>query len=197
MMQFEHWFPTVIGFEMVDFDLEFLTDYAYRLRNESQGRVLSNRDGWQSNDLNHSDPELQEFRTFLFNCINEYPLGNNWQRSHTLGIDNFWININPRGGFNTDHVHPYSIISGVYYVKTPMNSGRIFFQNPCREQLDGFWHTVRMGTPDDPVLNRSIQYQPEAGKIILFPSWIRHWVGQNESDEDRISISFNTKLISH
>jgi hypothetical protein len=34
-------------------------------------------------------------------------------------------------------------------------------------------------------------YAPVVGRCYLFPSWIPHYVGQNEDKGDRISISFN------
>jgi uncharacterized protein (TIGR02466 family) len=36
-----------------------------------------------------------------------------------------------------------------------------------------------------------VKYKAEAGKLILFESWLRHEVSANQSDEERISISFN------
>jgi hypothetical protein len=36
--------------------------------------------------------------------------------------------------------------------------------------------------------------RPEESKIIIFPSWMSHYVEPNENLEDRISISFNTSI---
>ena len=36
--------------------------------------------------------------------------------------------------------------------------------------------------------------EPKPGECILFPSHLEHWVEQNKSTEDRISISFNIGL---
>jgi hypothetical protein len=46
----------------------------------------------------------------------------------------------------------------------------------------------------------SVSYEPIEGRVILFPSWIGHQVGQNLTDVEgkdgyRISISFNIKQI--
>src|SRR5262249_34482055 len=43
---------------------------------------------------------------------------------------NMWANINPRYGYNRGHVHPNTLWSGVYYVQTPVNCGRILFREP-------------------------------------------------------------------
>ena len=35
----------------------------------------------------------------------------------------------------------------------------------------------------------------EEGSLLMFPGWLEHGVTQNLSNEDRIVISFNLKLI--
>ena len=51
----------------------------------------------------------------------------------------------------------------------------------------------------DEVQSKSFQYtsynlSPKEGSVILFPSYLRHAVEVNESDEDRISASFNVHM---
>jgi uncharacterized protein (TIGR02466 family) len=38
------------------------------------------------------------------------------------------------------------------------------------------------------------KFHPESGKMITFPSFLRHEVKENESDEDRIAVSYNIRL---
>ena len=40
-----------------------------------------------------------------------------------------------------------------------------------------------------------IKYPPKEGDICIFPAFFEHWVEENQSDEDRISVSFNVELI--
>ena len=40
-------------------------------------------------------------------------------------------------------------------------------------------------------LYRENQYEPKAGRCIMFPSWVTHCVDPNKSDDLRISVSFN------
>ena len=35
---------------------------------------------------------------------------------------------------------------------------------------------------------------PESGKLMMFPSWLEHSVGQNMDDIERISMSFNFEM---
>jgi len=40
-------------------------------------------------------------------------------------------------------------------------------------------------------LFRETHYKPIAGRLIMFPSWLMHCVDPNESNDIRISVSFN------
>ena len=36
--------------------------------------------------------------------------------------------------------------------------------------------------------------RPEEGRMYVFPSWLEHGVEANQSDRDRVSISFNVLI---
>ena len=40
----------------------------------------------------------------------------------------------------------------------------------------------------------SFHFNPVAGRLLVFPSHLEHHVDFNESQEDRISVSFNIRL---
>ena len=111
-----------------------------------------------------------------------------------LGIHNepniwdSWVNINPTGGYNRVHNHPRCKVSGVFYIKSTntSDSGNItFIRNDsyalstiCNDQSSSY------STP-------IVTFTPRENHLILFPAHIDHFVEQNQTDEDRISISFN------
>jgi uncharacterized protein (TIGR02466 family) len=99
-----------------------------------------------------------------------------------------WVNIMPRQAVHGLHLHPLSVVSGTYYLKTPRGCSRLRFEDP---RLDRF-----MGAPpraaDCRAENRQqVSYPVEAGQVILFESWLRHEVAANPSSEERVSVSFN------
>ena len=47
-----------------------------------------------------------------------------------LGLGNMWANINPTYSYNKTHTHPNSMWSGVYYIKVPKKSGKLFLEDP-------------------------------------------------------------------
>ena len=53
--------------------------------------------------------------------------------------------------------------------------------------------TIRLNHPDTAPerLWREVHYEPLAGRCIMFPAWLIHCVEPNNSNEMRISVSFN------
>ena len=104
-------------------------------------------------------------------------------------ITNFWINRNNKGSFNRTHIHPGGHLSAVYYVKAPKNCVDIIFSNPnIASVMQGF---DKLG---DPEFQSEVSVKPEAGTFILFPAYMPHEVQPNQSDEERISASFNVQV---
>jgi uncharacterized protein (TIGR02466 family) len=100
-----------------------------------------------------------------------------------------WANINPPGGMNRAHIHPNSLWSGVYYVKAPKNSGQLKVEDPRSVAL---MVRPRMKKDKPPQrVWREASYDPKPGRLIMFPSWLNHCVDPNESNDIRISVSFN------
>jgi uncharacterized protein (TIGR02466 family) len=105
-----------------------------------------------------------------------------------LAMTDCWVNIMPQQVVHGLHLHPLSTLSGTYYVQTPRGSSGIKFEDPRLDRL--------MAAPprraDARRENRPWVIVPaEAGKLVLFESWLRHEVAPNPVHAERISISFN------
>jgi len=87
-----------------------------------------------------------------------------------------WATVHEGGSFHLPHSHPSHSLSGVYYVRTPPDSGEVIFED---------------GRGPLPPFDNRIRISPVAGDIILFPSWLLHSVMPTIGDETRISIAFN------
>jgi uncharacterized protein (TIGR02466 family) len=194
-MRLENWFPTTIYYGLCnDINIDELINYSYYLKNQSQGRVTTNQNAWQSLDLNLSLDVLQPLlkqATKHFQILHK-ELG--YKNNLKSIIDNMWININPPGGLTRTHTHVDNILSGVFFLKVRKDCGRLVFPHPLPHALYHFHHkTVEIYNEK----NSNFCYHiPQVGKIILFPSFAQHFVETNLSNEDRISIAFNTKLIN-
>ena len=103
----------------------------------------------------------------------------------------FWVNINKKNDYNFFHHHgPFTgnALSGVFYVQTPKNCGNIRLYDP---------RFCLANAPDLEYYNDGSSFhffEPEPNLLLIFPSWLHHFVEHNQSEDDRISISFNIQL---
>jgi uncharacterized protein (TIGR02466 family) len=104
-------------------------------------------------------------------------------------LGNMWANINYKGGFNRPHLHPNALFSGVYWVKAPEKSGSLMLYEPRPGAQCTMPNRKKGKLP--PQLWREIHYTPKAGMMVMFPAWLWHEVRPNESNDIRISVSFN------
>ena len=186
----EHHFPTMIYIK--DFpDSEklnkYLEDHIMRWSQNDKGVSKTNAGGWHSETNMNTKKEYNPLTTELFNMQEEIYQKEKLNRKPVLG--NMWANINYPGCFNRPHIHPNSLFSGVYFIKTPQKSGNLMVYDPRPG--------IQMSMPSrkkeqlQPELWREVHYEPKAGRCIMFPSWLWHEVKPNQSNDIRISVSFN------
>lgn len=102
-------------------------------------------------------------------------------------ITGCWANINPAGSPHAAHTHPNNFLSGVYYLHAPEGGDSISFHDP-RPQTNIISPSVRQANQHNTL---QINVPVKTGRLVLFPSWFRHSVLPNQSQAERISISFN------
>lgn len=92
-----------------------------------------------------------------------------------------WVNVNEKGGDNTFHAHATSWMSGVMYFQTE-GTGSIFFRS---------LETQYSITPYNWPYHNDLQFTPEDGDMLLFPSYLSHWVEANPIEKPRINMAWN------
>ena len=175
-------------------NVELLLKEIYEWQEEDTEEVVrSNNGGWHSptDIFKKTQPGLRRVCQLMITCFS---------KCTTEGAPEFvpanfdmkgegWVNINPQYGFNVPHDHPGYTWSGVYYVQLPekkdssSRSGSI-------ELLDPRTNTAAMASD---IARKSSYFSPKRtlnpknGMILIFPSYLRHWVYPNEEEEDRIN----------
>lgn len=101
-----------------------------------------------------------------------------------------WAAVNRKGHYNTTHVHPMATWSGVYYVDTgdePADGigAAIEFSHPISGAVMAFFPGV---------LPSARLVRPEAGMMILFPSYLQHSVRMYDGERPRICVPFNAHI---
>ena len=158
------------------------------LKKEPKGRQGSNRGGWQSDELSVSEHILLP----LYNSIISH--GNLFKKelefNGELEINNIWININGYRDSNVLHKHNHCLLSGVYYVNVPKDSGNIVFRRPGCDTFTFDWDKNQKAY--NHFNSATWKIPPTNNTLLLFPSWLNHMVDPNmNKKEKRISISFN------
>ena len=185
-------FPTCIHiFEYENFESikNELVQHVYEEKDKDpKGRILSNRGGWQSRDFVKDD----KIFSLIEKIFCELPILN---KEISFSLD-CWFNINKKGSYNTKHVHPTSDFSGVFWLKAPMNCGNIVFESPHNFSSFMEIQSYTEKFKNDSGCTDGYFFNPIEGKMLIFPSSLEHEVQPNESDKDRISVSFNIKLLA-
>ena len=186
-MIIEKFFPTIVYGKDVQLDNNKLAQDIVNWSNQDKGVSKTNYKGWHSTTDMGQKPEYQKLVTELLRMQKEIYDNEHIDRHARLG--NMWANINPTDGMNQPHIHPNSLFSGVYYVKSQPNAGRLKIYDP-RPGVQLIMPTRKPGNPGRDMW-RDANIEPVVGRIIMFPAWLWHSVEPNKSNDLRISVSFN------
>lgn len=199
-----HAFTTPIWRDMTELTGEQraeVCDYLIGLRDASPGETKSNRGGWHSTG-NLFAPEHTQFpamRDAVTKALFQY-IGDvfGFRGEIALALTG-WTIINRPGDYNVPHNHAANLLSGALYLRVPegMKGGAIIFQDPRLNLNAHESEGMRRLNVQPPWMNPTISVQPTEGEILVFPSWINHWVEPYECDDPeslRIVVSFNTTV---
>lgn len=90
-----------------------------------------------------------------------------FNRSYT--ISDIWVNYSPPKCINGKHKHDMADIGGCFYLVVPEFSGSIQFET-------------------------GEEFFPTTGDVYWWDADIVHWVNENKSNEDRVSVAFNIRF---
>ena len=186
----EYHFPTPVYIKDLPNAIElnqYLEQKLVQWSQQEKGLAKTNAGGWHSpTDMNFKE-EYNVLTKELFAMQEEIFKKELLSQKPVLG--NMWANLNYSGNYNRPHLHPNSLFSGVYWVKAPVKSGSLMLYDP-RPGI----HTTMPNRKEGQLpsqLWREVHYRPRAGTIVMFPAWLWHEVKPNESNDTRISVSFN------
>jgi uncharacterized protein (TIGR02466 family) len=187
-------FPTPIQqmrFEnMAEFNAE-VTRRVLAMRETTAGERHSNLGGWQSDSSflsNLGEPYASQLAGMFLQGVAAAlgALVEIGEMPATQPMVESWANVNERNDSNVPHIHPGNPWSGVYYVATEPNAcGEIYFVDPRVASLMSIHPTNPFNITNPLVI------APEAGTMLVFPSFLYHGVHPYQGDSPRISVAFN------
>ena len=189
-------FPTPAWWGILDDHKELnksLLKYVLNLRKKDpQGISKSNHLGWHSKDFNLADEMPKKFLEKAKPVIKEAIDDMHWDlNTQVPKVTNMWSIINQKNSTNLRHIHSNCFLSSAYYVKVHKDCGDLKFHDPRSAASWRYPGSTKSGKLNMQIYN----VIPREGLLVLFPSYLHHSVDVNNSDEERIIISFNVDFI--
>ena len=134
---------------------------------------------------NIRDILLKKFKQFAFECLNY---------NVDFMITTSWVTItDPQKYMESGsqyHLHKNSFYSGVYYYdEYDGDTAPLEFLNPLEYHKN---HLIVPSKDQYNILNGDTYcIRPKKKILLLFPSYLKHKVGQNTSNKTRLSLAFN------
>ena len=166
----------------------------YKIRNDLQTYIPSNKDNfkivnsWLGNtmtDFPITKFYSKELEQEIYKHSYKYIEGLN-PHIYELTIGQVWVNLNLKNTFQEEHHHLGSgaQFSGTIYINTVDHGGDFEIINSNNYE---YYNDSNIGN----IERFKVTIKPEIKKIIIFPSYLMHRVTPNNTDETRLSVSFN------
>jgi len=153
----------------------------------------SNVGGWQYPHQNivHSGPNFALALQLCVDAITSHLKSSVSSGEVMVNISASWANVNPGGAYNRMHVHPQSDLSGVLYISCPEDDVcGIELQDP--RPLASAQRSAQLHEALEFGIDKMVKMSE--GEVIVFPSWLSHWVPPHWAELERISIAFNAEV---
>jgi uncharacterized protein (TIGR02466 family) len=106
----------------------------------------------------------------------------------TLQITSSWLNKIKPQEFCDIHNHKNSYLSGIIYFRCLPNDSTLFTNRAAMSDT-----TLHFPKSKITEFNaKAVSINVKEGDLLLFPSWVPHQVNVNTTDQDRVSLSFDT-----
>jgi len=144
-------------------------------------------------NLHQTSPNFGALEKKLKPHVQKFVKKLNWNlMGRSVQMTTCWVNSMGPGTYHTLHVHPSSVLSGVYYVDAPKGSSALKLEDPRMGLL--------MASPPRKASAPQSQQnylliEPSAGQLLLFESWMRHEVPPHRGKQNRLSVSFNYEWV--
>jgi hypothetical protein len=196
-MSVQPWFPHPIyflqleGAELASVQAEMQDIYDQQLSG------MSKNPNWERDTHHLTDPDfncniLRQYPCPTFNRVVTQALQDYLQ---TVGVEpewaqdyniiNSWATCNRQHEYARLHDHGTVDIAGVYYLKTTGEDGNFYFKSPNSLLAHSY---AFQKIPDEQDI------RPIQGQMMLWPGFLYHGTRVNQTEHDRISISFNIQI---
>lgn len=189
-------FPTPVFTTTLPDSFGYLTEWFYKQEmagdSGEKGVDIANYGDRSKNSYILDEPECKDFKPFVLGLAKVYGnmLGYDYE-SYRFGQS--WLSYKHPGQHHTQHTHPNSLISGVFYFGQPEEKTPAIRLHKMMGGINTSYISPKR-TPD----KRNLKYAWEhfdinfnPGLFLLFPSHLLHSVPINQTNSTRCSLAFN------
>jgi len=180
-------FPTPVVFSTIDREftkeeLKFFKKTA-KATHKNEGNVTS------LNRYIVNEPEMATIKAEIETAVNYYMdtiiLAKPEIKAY---ITQSWLNFTSENEYHHKHEHPNSFLSGVYYIDADEENDKITF-------VKGGYKQIKLMPSEWNYWNSETWWlSVKTGSIVIFPSYLTHYVQQKAGNNIRCSLAFNTFL---
>ncbi|HEY2177955.1 MAG TPA: putative 2OG-Fe(II) oxygenase [Caulobacteraceae bacterium] len=160
-----------------------------RLRGHPVGQSLRHGSQTSQSLAGSDDPAIKAFFAAIDAPIRAY-IAKLSERADVLGrrvtagyrFSGAWSALLRPGGHHVDHIHPLGWISSAFHVGLP---------DAVEDGRQGWLKFGEPGVVTSPVLGPEKFLKPQAGDLVLFPSYMWHGTVAFSGDEPRLAIAFD------
>lgn len=152
---------------------------------------------WKSYNLTEIDylavPELKKLVDLVTSYVNQAAQEIDLRDTTSLKISDLWYNIYDKGVDLEGHIHPGNFLSATYYIKAQEDCGDLLFRTSN--------HTIYYQYNPKTISNRNnitaVAWNMKAieNRLVIHPSNVYHSVSSNQSNDQRVSITFNYQIV--
>ena len=168
----ESLFPNLIAIKKLDLSQLKIEGKRFKKTFESKVKTTLNGDTlFDKKSMNYLNIQLTETLSYLLKP---------YCKNFVFNISDVWINKYGKKDYQGSHVHPGDFSFIIYY-KT--DKSYTVFNSPVKSLLE---------SADNKIFNIDCELNLKQGDIIIFPSYLQHWVKPNSNN---ITIAGNIKII--
>ena len=137
-------------------------------------KIESDNEKIQKSDYNLSVDVERKYGSMFQDIVRPYNENiKEFYKAEKILINNYWFQQYGDNGYHNFHIHPFSLLSNVYYLELENNNSTVFYDMQNKKE---------------------IKYNLEEGDLITFPSLLPHKSQINTNGRKTI-ISYNSDVI--
>lgn len=188
-MQYDSYFPTVIGYNQCPFFDEVKDNYISIIntipRTTPEGDIYYHF---------HKDNRFNRLNTWITESVNDYALKHKYPDNYLPG-ESWAIDYTKNQG-QSFHSHTGWVMSTIFYLKSSEDDAQTVFKSPYHNDMQNPLNVSPHTSQNTDLYNeytyRTLRIKPKEGMLVVFRSYLEHAVESKKKDLDnRIIMSYN------